>query len=116
MVTQKMADKYVGGQMEIQNQIEEYIYRGEVAKVDVVGEELKVEFAWMAKGVGYPLPARWVNDENKTYGVNLMTASANEDDLNRLIINTGFISNELIVFFPPDGSKLDPAKIEGLQL
>lgn len=111
---------FVGGQAEIQNRIEEYIFRGEIETIIVEGDELRIRFKWCAKGEGYPpIPTKWVNEPKLDYAVSLMTSSASNIRLNigggnRLAINTGFVSNELIVLFPPDGSKLDPALVEGL--
>lgn len=122
--TQEMLSRYVGGQMEIQNEIERYILRGEIAQVALEGDELSVRFAWLAKGEGYPpLPERWANKEELDYGLTLMEGFTSISDIgpshdggsSRIAIQS-IISNELIVFFPPDGSKLDPAKVEGLVL
>ncbi len=123
-LTQEMLARYVGGQMEIQNQIERYMFRGEIAQVTLEGDELKVRFAWFAKGEGYPpLPKRWVNDERLDYGLTVLEGFTAIEDIgpgadggsNRIVINS-MVSSEHVVFFPPDGSKLDPAVVEGLVL
>lgn len=106
--------EFVGGQLEIQNQIEGYIYRGEVAEVGLANDELQVQFKWFAKGDSLPLPTEWTNQDNTPYGVSLITASPSDIGEGRIAINTGFVSNEMLVFYPPDGSKLDPAKVKGL--
>ncbi len=105
--------RFVGGQLEIQR---DYIYRGEVAEVDIADDNLSVKFKWIAKGDKLPLPTKWTNEDNTSYGVSLITASTSNIGIGRIAINTGFVSNELLVFFPPDGSKLDPGKVEGLAL
>jgi len=115
-VTSELLSKFVGGQLEIQNRIEEYIYRGEVSEAVVNGNELHVKFKWVAKGDGLPLPAKWVNEKKTTYDVSLLTSSITEIDSGRIAIQTRFVSNEILVFYPPNGSKLDPAKVEGLAL
>ncbi|MFC1721758.1 hypothetical protein ACFL0Z_02500 [Patescibacteria group bacterium] len=119
-LTTEVLSKYVGGQLEIQNKIEEYLFRGEIANASVTdGEdkELKIQFRWIAKGDGYPpLPTKWVNHEDTNYAVSLMTANHTDQGNGRLVVQTGFVSNELLVFLPPSGSKLDPKKVEGLQL
>jgi len=119
-LTKEVLSRYVGGQLEIQNQQGGYLYRGEVAEVTVEGEgdraEVKVKFAWVAKGEGYPpWPERWVKYDDLDYGVSLIIASASEIGDDRLCLNIP-ITGELAVFFPPNGSKLDPAKVEGLDL
>ena len=113
---------FVGGQMEIQNPNKNYIFRGKIETIAVVGEDLVVKFAWLAKGKGdLPIPAGWVKDDNLDYSTNLEICSVSNigpsdseiggDD--RICIMSQFIG-EVIVLYPPDGSKLDPAKVEGL--
>lgn len=115
-LTQDMVDRYVGGQIEIQNQIEGYIYRGEIETITVTDANFEVKLTWMAKGEGYPpLPHRWVNDDELNYGLSTLMMSVAEIGDNRLCI-TSVVSSETIVLFPPDGSKLDPSKVEGLQI
>ncbi len=121
-LTTEVLTPYVGGQVEIQNEIERYIFRGEIAQVTVDGEELQVRFTWFAKGEGYP-PIRWVKADHLDYGLSLTVGFTSISEIgrgsksgsNRICIES-VISNETIVFFPPDGSRLDPAKVEGLVL
>lgn len=123
-LTSKMLAQYVGGQMEIQNQGEGYIYRGEVKAIVLEGNELRVEFVWVAKGEGFPpLPKKWVKDDKLDYVISLEIYSVSNigpsggevggDD--RICFNSSIVG-ELAVLYPPNGSKLDPAKVEGLQL
>ncbi len=123
-LTQELLSRYIGGQAEIQNQIEGYILRGEIDGVVLEGDEVSIRFAWFAKGDGYPpFPKRWVNEENLDYGLSLVEGFTSVSDIgpsgdggaNRIAIDSR-ISNELVVLFPPDGSKLDPAVVEGLVL
>ena len=115
LTTQAVA-KFQGGQMEIQNQNEGYLFRGEVATIAVENNELRVKFAWLAKGEGFPpLPKKWVKDDNLDYGASLEIYHASEIGDGRLSLNSPIVG-ELAVLFPPNGSKLDPSKVEGLQL
>jgi hypothetical protein len=107
--------RFKGGQLEIQNQKEDYIYRGEVATVEVVDKSVKVKFAWLAKGKnGFP-PDGWINDDNLYYAASTEIYFARELGDGRVVMNSPIVG-EIAVFFPPDGSKLDPAKVEGLKL
>lgn len=107
--------KYIGGQMEVQNQQERYLFRGEIKEIKVTDDNnLEVTFSWLAQAIGYPLPLkRWVLNERKTYTASLEIYSASDIGNGRLSLNS-YITRELVVLFPPDGSKLDPAKVEGL--
>ena len=61
-LTNEILAKYIGGDMEIQNSFEEYLFRGPIASA-VITEDmtLKVKFKWLAKGVGFPpLPEKWI--------------------------------------------------------
>jgi hypothetical protein len=113
---------FVGGQMEIQNPNENYIFRGKIKTIAVVGEDLVAKFTWLAKGKGdLPVPEGWVKDDKLDYSINLGTCSVSnigpsdgEIGGGDRICITSPIVGENLVLYPPDGSKLDPAKVEGL--
>ena len=110
--------RYVGGQMETQNLSERYIYRGEIAAISIENDELKVRFAWLAKGEGYPpIPKRWVKDTDPAhidYSASLVAYAPCKVGEGRLAWHSAIIG-ETVVLFPPDGSRLDPSKVEGLE-
>lgn len=115
----QLVTDFVGGQLEIQNQEEGYLFRGEIESVIAEGGELAVRFRWLAKGEGYPpLPKRWIKAEDRflDWGVSLEVCEISDDIAQGRIRVFCFATGELAVFFPPNGSKLDPAKVEGLQL
>jgi len=121
-LTTKLLQQFVGGQMEIQNQGEGYLYRGEVKTIAVENNELRATFAWMAKGEGFPALKRWVKDEKTDYTASLVIYSASNvgpsgGDVgggDRFVLNS-LIIGDLVTLFPPDGSKLDAAKVEGFE-
>jgi hypothetical protein len=114
--TNEKAGTYVGGQMEIQNDQEGYIFRGEIAEAVVFKGELKVRFSWLAKGEGFPpIPTRWVKDNNLDYSASLEIYGVSDIGDGRLALNCPY-TGELVVLFPPDGSKLDPNTVVDLQL
>ena len=123
-LTNEIVAQYVGGQMEIQNQGEGYLYRGEIKSIAVENNELKVKFAWLAKGEGFPpLPKKWVKDDRLDYAASLEIYSASDIGSSghevggdsRFCLNSPIVG-ETCVLYPPNGSKLDPSKVEGLQL
>jgi len=114
--------RFVGGQMEIQNQNEGYMFRGEIATIAIEENSLVAKFNWFAKGEGYPpLPKRWVKDDNLDYAASLEIYSVSDigpsggevGGDSRLCLNSSIVG-EIVVLFPPNGSKLDRAKVEGL--
>ena len=107
-LTDESLQKYVGGQLEIQNPKERYIYRGEVSEVSIVNEILRVKFSWLTKAEEFPSPVRWTDIERKLYEVSLLIANSLDIGEGRVAISTGVIHNELLIFFPPDGSKPEP--------
>lgn len=120
-VTTATLQRFVGGQMEIQNQGEKYLYRGEINTIAVEDDELRVTFTWIAKGEGFPpLPKRWVVTAARPYAVSLLIVAVSDigpgQDGGNRISGYAAIAGELFVLYPPDGSKLDPAKVVGLQL
>ena len=124
-LTTQVVARFQGGQMEIQNQNEGYLFRGEVATIAVENSELRVKFTWLAKGEGFPpIPQKWVKDDRLDYTASLEIYSVSKIGSSgeevgggdsRLCLNS-LIVGETVVLFPPNGSKLDPAKVEGLRL
>ena len=123
-LTSQAVERFKGGQMEIQNENEGYMYRGEVETIVVENNELRVKFAWLAKGEGFPpIPKKWVNDDKLDYVASLEAYSASDIGSSghevggdsRLCLNSP-IFDETVVLYPPNGSKLDPSIVEGLQL
>lgn len=106
--------KYIGGQMEIQNQGENYIYRGEIKTIAVEDDTLKVGFVWLAKGDSLP-PTKWQNHDDLDYATSLGICHVFDIGDDRIALHIPIVC-ELTVLFPPGGSKLDPSKVEGLKL
>jgi len=101
--------KFIGGQIEIQNQDEGYIYRGEIASAIVENNELKVKCAWLAKGEGtIPFIKRWVKDNHIDYTASLEIYSASNigpssEEVgggDRLCLNSPIVG-ELVVLIRP---------------
>lgn len=119
-LTTQAVQRFVGGQIEVQNQGEGYIFRGEIASVVVENNEFRATCVWLAKGVGtIPAIERWVKDDNLDYAASLEIYSVSDigpgtEGGNRLCLQSGIVG-ETVVLFPPDGSKLDRAKVEGLE-
>jgi hypothetical protein len=127
-LTTQLLAAYIGGQIEIQNGGEGYLYRGEIKTAEVTSDdELAITLNWMAKGEGIEadgnrLPTGWINDRDQLnytaslqiYSVSNMGRSREGGD-DRICL-TSTIIGETAVIFPPNGSKLDPAKVRDLEL
>ncbi len=121
-LTPQILATFVGGQMEIQNQSEGYVYRGELKKltIDDKTNELKAEFVWLGKGDGFP-PTSWKKDDRVDYAAsldifsirNIGPSQGEGGDRWCLMSN---ITGETVMLFPSDGNRLDPAHVEGLEL
>ena len=102
-------------EVEIQNPTEGYLYYGNIKTISIEGEgddkELRIEFNWLAKAVGYPpMPTGWVSDNNLTYGLPLMVAQIiRQPDLRRIVLMSP-LSGETVVLFQE--VKFDVSKIE----
>lgn len=119
-ITTESLAPFQGGQMEIQNQGEGYLFRGETATLVVEGKEFKARFAWLAKGEGFPpLPRKWVKADRLDYTASLeiYTASdigpGSDGGPNRLCLNSSIVG-ETVVLYPPGTSTLDRSRVEGL--
>jgi hypothetical protein len=108
--------RYIGGQAEVQHPTEGYLYRGEIENVFIQDDDLKIKFSWVAKGEGYPpLPTRWINSERLDYAVNARLCYVVEHGENRIVLQARVVG-EIIVLFGPSASRLEPEKVEGLDL
>lgn len=106
------ARRYIGGQLEVQNPGEGYLYRGEIADASVENNEFRVRLAWNAKGEGFPpLQERWVKSEILDYSASLEIYAVSDIGDGRICLNSSIVG-ETTILFPSDGSRLDPSKIE----
>lgn len=121
-LTTALVERFKGGQMEVQNHSEGFIHRGEIATIIVDDNGcLEVTLAWCANGEGFPPgPKKWVKEERLLYKWNLKYGGVSDigpsrpDQDSRLFLDFSVL-DEVIVFYPPNGSKLDPARVEGLE-
>lgn len=114
-LTTETLERFIGGQLEIQNQIARYVFRGEIKSISLEGDVVKVTFSWLAESKeGYP-PLHWVKSNMLEYRANTSIYRANEIDDGRVAMSSP-VTGEVVIFFPPDGSKLDPKKVEGLTI
>ncbi len=123
-LTTELLTPFIGGQIEIQNEGQGYLYRGQIKSGRVTSGELVIELDWMGKCEGFPSsPSKWVKDDTEDWAISLQISGVSNigpsrpeiGGGDRICINCPSIG-ELIVLYPADGSKLDPARIEGLQL
>lgn len=110
----EMLSKYVGGQAEIQNTNEGYMFRGEIKTIAIEENEVRIKFAWFARGEGFPpLPNKWVNNDRLDYAADLQIYNFSDIGDNRLCFESAIVG-EMVILYPLGGSRLDPAKVEGL--
>lgn len=102
---------YVGGQMEVQNATEDYLFRGEISRIGVYNNELQVGFRWVAQGIGFP--PRWINSDKRYYAASLEIYQFSEIGEDRMCMYSP-VTDELAIFFPKDGSRLEISQVEGL--
>ena len=118
--------RFVGGQIEIQDLGEGYLFRGEIASIEIKSEEktpllegldnygdLVVQLNWYAKMEN--ASAGWKVSDEKTYTASLPIYSVTSIGQNRLIL-LGTYTREVVTLFPKGGSALDPKKVAGLKL
>jgi hypothetical protein len=126
-LTNDAVERFVGGQAEFQDP-SMYLLRGEVGAIAVEDDNgkaiLRVCLNWIAKGEGWPpTPNRWVwfdhGDHQAVVHLTAFTATdigpSPEGGGNRILLASSE-SRETVKLFPPDGSKLEPAKVEGFDV
>lgn len=115
-LTQEVIDRMVGGQLEVQNHSEDYLYRGEISAMKLEGEgdllELVVSFSWFAK---MESDFEWSVTDPTPYKVSLLIYSVSDIGSGRIFLSS-YISSENTTIFPPNGSRLEPNKVRGLVL
>ncbi|MFZ2126548.1 MAG: hypothetical protein WAV04_03505 [Candidatus Microsaccharimonas sp.] len=113
-LSQETINTFIGGQIEIINTREEYHYRGEIQRIWLDHEELAIEFRWFAQRNSQ---GEWSIAPPTLYRASRMIYAMQEISEGRVFLkanNYGF--TELATLFPKGGSRLDPAKVRGLNL
>lgn len=114
----KNIERFVGGQLEVQNEDERYLYRGEIEYLIEENYELYIQLKWNAKAEGFPnMTGRWVIDkslDSLEYLVSFRIYNLSEIGNGRICLYCKG-NHELAVLFPKGGSRLDPKKIEGIE-
>lgn len=107
---------FIGGQMEIQNPGKRRLYRGEIESITLEDNMLQVKFVWLAKCEGFPEPpSRWTKRDYLHHAADLDFYARLDIGDGCICFNSPVLANTIILH-PPNGSKLDPAKVEGLAL
>ncbi len=114
-LTAERVAEFVGGDMEIQNRDENYLYRGPIKSATVEGDEVRVQFKWLAKNDGGPMSPTptWTKDDRLDYAASLQVYVVSDIGNGRICLNSSIVG-EMVVLFPPDGSRLDPSRVTGL--
>ena len=100
--------RYDGGQLEVQNEIEGYKYRGEIKTARIIGSSVVVTLVWEAK---MGRDGQWHASSHTDYRASLEIYRVSLRDNGRLVLES-WITGELTVFFPPDyPQKLDRSKV-----
>ena len=111
--------RFNGGQLEVQNRIKKYLFRGEIKDVRIEEGNLIVKLNWNAIGEGFPpLPRKWVKDTDSSrlnYNASMSIYQIVDVSDKRLVLASPIL-NELTVFYSKDGSRLNPLEVEGLVL
>ncbi len=110
-LTNEILAGFVGGQLEIIG--EEYVYRGQIAEATVSEGDLTVKFKWLAKHQNGQWHAVTLPDYKASLGNE--TARASDIGEGRLNFSVLFVG-ESGTLYPPNGSKLDPARVIGLEI
>lgn len=109
-LTTEIVKRYEGGQLEIQNPNENYLYRGEIERAWVDNGTMHVRFKWLAK---FGDDGKWYANDKPEYSISLEFTSARMIGDNRILYSVMYVG-ERGTFFPPDGSKLDRNRVIGL--
>ncbi len=107
----EILSRFTRGQLEIRNEGEEYFYRGEIETATVEGVDVVVRLRWLAKRER----DGWVNNPTLLYSASTVIYSASDIGEGRIALESPIVG-EIVVFFPPNASTLDPSCVKGLKL
>ena len=112
----------IGGPVKIQNAADRYLFRGEINELIVRGGELRAKFNWLARAQGFPAAVKgWIKEDLQTYAAsleiytisNIGPSGGGMGGGDRWCL-TSFIAGETVTLYPMNGSRLDPARVIGL--
>jgi len=118
LVSNENMQRYVGGQIEVRDTSgEKYVYRSEIKRMEVSEERIDLELAWSAKGIGYPIPSRWVKDDTKEHCISFENYEIIDMGEDVLCFSSPVpIIRQKTTFFLPGKNMVDPSTIECLVL
>lgn len=105
-----LRDDIVGG--DIESQEGDDIYRGPISSIELLGNGVVVTCSWMA--VMKRMSGEWKNWHIKSFSFAAGTCRPQDIGQGRIYFRMSGLGSATI--FPCGGSKLDPAKVEGLVL
>lgn len=117
-LTREIAERYVGGQLEVQDPSKRFLYRGEIATCTVTNDTLVITLKWAAKAESYPpISTEWANDpHHREFQADLMVWEVTDAaGWGRLYLNTRDASEVAVLFLPGD-EVLAPSRVKGLNL
>jgi len=97
-------EKYIGGQAEIKNLGEGYLFRGRIERITIDNRELKIKFEWLAKKRDhYSSSQKWfiTNLTEYVVGYEIYSQCKNVGK-NRLSLGSAIASDKIILFPPED--------------
>ncbi len=110
-LTAELVAPFVGGQIEIKNMDGKYLFRGQIATIDVANQAFVVTLDWMAENIEFPSGVQWVKDDNLTYEVFIRLHSIRIDEGHLTIVFPSI--RELVTLFMQDESTLNSSVVEG---
>lgn len=103
MSLQDMLPKYVGGQLEVQDQKEKYLRRGEIKEIEINDDNLEIRLAWNSNAIGcLSFPTGWALDSDPSrldYSFNLGAYNHSTDEIGRTMMASKE-TNETVTIYP----------------
>ena len=95
---------YVGGQMEVQNPYEGYMYRGEISEIGIEGDKLKIEFDWVSKAKEFsPAQPVWARHKEMSYSIDLRAYTPLDVGGGEFAIHSRSSNREVVMLLPKGG-------------
>lgn len=119
-LTTEAFQKFVGGDIEIQNKKENYLYRGPIKAITIVEDDLVVVTTWLAQMIKDEAEAKALGQRwklvvgHEPYRTPLQICTVSDVGEGRLCLISPVIG-ELTMLYPAGGSQLSQSRVSGFE-
>lgn len=120
-INQEIAKRFVYGQIETSKTGRQYVLRGDIEIIVISNGQLEIVCHWVAlKDTSKSSTGKWVVCKIRSFKYVVAHYHYNEDRFAAIgvleLTNPDDPYEDQIMLYPPDGDRLDPKHVEGIEL